>query len=140
MVKWRFKSRKVLPIGLANFLKHILDSRFPLHHFIVNSLKFLHLWGLHTKLSSFSHHFLKSILSHLRMSVPDKAVHRLLAIQWSASNTFQSEVSFCLILFYSKTLNVKPLFAFVLALDHCRIFVRYTKTTDAILLWIINMD
>lgn len=74
------------------------------------------------------------------MGVPIEVAKGVFSVESLASDTPPLDIALSLVLLDAQTLNVEPLRALVLTLDHYRIFVGHTVPTNAILLRVVNLN
>lgn len=72
------------------------------------------------------------------MIIPIEGPLRLHAVKLSTSDASITALSSCLMLLNSNALNMVPFFAFLLTLNHGRIFIWLAISTYTILLWILS--
>ena len=74
------------------------------------------------------------------MRVPIEVAKRVFSVESLAADTPPLDIALSLVLLDTQALNVEPLGALVLTLDHYRIFVRHPVSANAILLRVVNLN
>lgn len=95
---------------------------------------------LHFKIPTFLHKLGQSVFCNLGVRVPIKVSKGVLLVECLTSNAFPLDIALSLMLFDAQALDMEPLRAFVLALDHQRVLVRHSVPTDTVFFGVVNLD